>query len=86
MPASPVRAGRLTDQLCASGKRLAADLGDLIRVHRAYASTEKDFDAVNAKLKSDQEAVTKVLLDAPDRLKAQITKEEWTGAFAAPKE
>jgi hypothetical protein len=76
---------QLEKELKAMEKGLAADFGDLVAVHRAFASTEADFDAVKAKLKADQQAVAKTLLEARDAMRAQMTKAEWTAVFAAPK-
>lgn len=75
---------QLEKELKAMEKDLTADFGRLVAVHHAFASTEADFDAVKAKLKGDQQAVAKTLLDARDAMRAQMTKAEWTAVFAAP--
>lgn len=66
-------------------KSLNSHFGELVDVNAEYSSTEADFDAVRAKLKSDQAAATKAVLDARDAMHEQMTREEWTAVFT-PKE
>lgn len=67
-------------------KSVDQHFGELVDVNADYTSTEADFDAVREKIKADQVAATKAILDARDIMHEQITREEWAAVFAPSEE
>jgi hypothetical protein len=73
----------LNEELEKVVKSLDEHFGELVDVNADYASTESDFDAVRAKLKTDQTTATQAVLDARDKMHKQMTREEWSAVFAS---
>lgn len=71
----------LNEELETVIKSLDSHFGELVNVNADYASKEADYDAVRARLKADQAAATKAVLDARDKMHEQMTRAEWTAVF-----
>jgi hypothetical protein len=76
-----------------TSKALAKDLESLQKdvekqfkayaeVHGNYEATPADFDAVTARMVSDQQQLSKLVLDARDKMHEQITADEWRAVFS----
>lgn len=75
-----------------ASKTLSADLedlqeeindhfGELVGMHTDFESTAADFDEITSEIVSDQKMATKLILDARDRMHAEMTKAEWEAVF-----
>ena len=76
---------QLEKELKSMEKRLNTHFTELVKVHQTYGSVGADFDAITAKLKEDQSATAKAILDARETMREQMTREEWTAVFASAK-
>ena len=71
----------LKKELKSLEKEVREHFEDIVEVHGEYDSTTADYDAAGEALKTDQRRLSKLVLDARDVMKAQMTREEWEAVF-----
>ena len=76
--------GSLSTNLRKLETRITGHLKDYVRVHSDFQSAESDFDAVTELFGADQQEAANLILDARERLREQMTKEEWNEVFDSP--
>ncbi|ADE55699.1 hypothetical protein [Coraliomargarita akajimensis] len=67
-------------------KQVQQHLDHLVDVHKNFGSTKADFMVVAEALQADQMEAAMLLMETRDRIKAQMSREEWEAVFRVEQE